>query len=209
MKLIIFGATGLMGKELIRQALLDGHEVRAYGRNVYAQSLPDNEHLELTTGTMFDDGQLYSAMKGCDAVLSALGGAADDTDKTRSLGMKHIVMQMEKAGIKRIVGIGGMGILDDATGKLLMDGEDFPPEYVAVSKEHLKGYQFLKESNLDWTFVCPPMIIAGEPGGVFSTAADHMPEPNTFSITAGDLALFMLKEVTQQKFIQQRVGISN
>ena len=44
-----------------------------------------------------------------------IGGAMDGTDKSRSLGMKNIVQQMQRAGVDRIISVGGLGILDDLT----------------------------------------------------------------------------------------------
>ncbi len=209
MKLIIFGATGMVGKELVKQALYNGNEVKAFGRNVFTEDLPTDDHLELLQGALFDESQVYKAIKGCDAVLSALGGTFDGTDKTRSLGMKNIVQQMKKAAVKRIVAVGGMGVLNAGEHTLLMEEEAFPSEYAAVSQEHLKAYQFLKDSGLNWTFVCPPSILPGEPSGVFNSNADYLPSPNNYKITSGDLALFMLKELQQNQYVQQRVGISN
>ena len=100
MKLIVFGATGMVGKQLVKQALFNGHTVKAYGRNVFTEEFPKDDNIELVQGALFDAGQVLKSIKGCDAVLSALGGSFDGTDKTRSLGMKNIVEQMEKAAVK-------------------------------------------------------------------------------------------------------------
>lgn len=209
MKLVVFGATGMMGKELVKQALFNGHSVKAYGRNVFTEDLPKDDKLELVQGALFDEGQVFNAIKGCDAVLSSLGGAFDGTDKTRSLGMKNIVQQMQKAGVKRIVAIGGFGVLNATEEKLIMDEDDFPSELFVVSQEHSKAWEFLKESSLNWTFVCPPTIVPGEPTGVFVTNADYPPAENNNKISSGDLALFMLKELSTNEYVKQRVGISN
>jgi uncharacterized protein len=209
MRLIIFGATGMVGKQLVKQALFNGHKVKAYGRNVFTEDLPNDDNLELVQGALFDAGQVYHAIKGCDAVLSSLGGAFDGTDKTRSLGIKNMVAQMERAGVTRIVAVGGMGVLNATEDSLLIDDENYPPQYVPVGKEHQKAYEFLKESNLDWTFVCPPNLVDGEATGQFITNADYPPEPNKNSIITGDLALFMLNELNRNEYIRRRVGISN
>lgn len=208
MKIVVFGATGSVGKEVVKQALYNGNTVKAFGRNVFTEGLPENDKLELVQGALFDEGEVYNAIKGCDAVISVLGGATGGADKTRSLGMKNIVKQMEKAGVKRIVALGGIGILDAANGKLVMEEEDFPPQFYPVSEEHKKALGFLQQSNLEWTFVCPPMIEEGSPTGVFKTEADHLPEPNQFKVNSGDLVLFMLKELEEKQFVRQRVGIS-
>lgn len=209
MKLVIFGATGMVGQHLVRQALYNGHTVRAFGRNVYTTDFPDNDHLERIQGALFDSGQVSGAIKGCDAVLSALGGGIDSNDKTRSLGMKNIITQMEKTGVKRIIGVGGLGVLDDDDGKLLLDSSEYPDAYRAVGEEHRKAWEALRESKLDWTFVCPPDIHDEEATGSFLTTADVPPTPNNFRIKAGDLALFMLRELRQHEYLRKRVGISN
>jgi len=209
MNVIIFGATGTVGKQLVNQALHMGFHVRAYGRNVFTENLPDNKELELIQGALFDEKQVFNAIKGSDAVLSALGGSFDGTDVTRSLGMKNIVAQMEKANVLRIIGIGGMGILNADEHTLIMDTPEFPPEYIPVSMEHFKAYNFLKASNLNWTFVCPPDIKDAAVTGIYTTNADFPPVKNKYNINAGDLAMFMLKEITANEFVKQKVGISN
>src|SRR5688500_1871464 len=116
----IFGATGMVGMELVKQALHNGFTVKAYGRNVFTTEFPTDDNVQIVQGALFDGGQVRKAIKGSDAVLSALGGSFDGTDKTRSLGMKNIVEQMEKASVKRIIAVGGMGVLAAPSGKLLM-----------------------------------------------------------------------------------------
>ncbi len=209
MKLIIFGATGMVGKQLVQQALFNGDHVRAFGRNVYTTDYLQTENLQLVQGALFDETEVFNAINGCDAVLSAIGGASDGTDKARTLGMKNIIKQMQKAGVKRIVGIGGLGVLNASEISLLVDQDDYPATFKAVGLEHKKAFELLRESDLNWTFVCPPDIINEGPTGHFVTNADYPPEQNNYKIYAGDLALFMLNELVKNEFVKHRVGISN
>lgn len=209
MKLVIFGATGMVGKELVQQALFKNHHVKAFGRNVFTTDYLQTEHLELVKGALFDEDEVFHAISGCDAVLSAIGGNADGSDKTRSLGIKNIIKQMQQAGVKRIVALGGLGILNAADAGLLIDQEDYPEKYKAVGLEHKKAYTMLEESGLDWTFVGSPDIIPAGATGSYVTNADYPPEANKYKINAGDLAMFMLNELEKNEYIQQRVGISN
>ena len=209
MNIIVFGATGMVGKQLVQQALYKGHHVKAFGRNVYTTDYLEPEKLQLVQGALFDEGEVYNAIKGCDAILSAIGGAMDGTDKARTLGMKNIIKQMQKAGVKRIIAIGGLGVLNADENSLLVDKEDYPPEYKAVGLEHKKAYELLNESGLDWTFVCPPNIINEGPTGSYVTKANYPPELNNYKINAGDLAMMMLNELSKNEYIKHRVGISN
>lgn len=207
MKLIVFGATGQVGIQLVKQALWRGHEVKAFGRNVFELKLED-PHLELIKGALFDASEVFHAIQGCDAVLSVIGGAIDGTDKTRSLGMKNIVEQMKKANLTRIVALGGLGILNASENRLLLDEEDYPKEYLPVGNEHRKAYEYLLASGLDWTFVCSPDIRNEGPTGNYITNKDYPPEPNKYIINAGDLAQFMLNELEKNEYVKSRVGIS-
>ncbi len=209
MNIIVFGATGMVGHQLVQQALFNGHTVKAFGRNVYTTKFPDDKNLELIQGALFDAKEVYNAIKGSDAVLSAIGGSVDGTDKARTLGLKNIITQMDKAGVNRIIAVGGMGVLNADENSLLIDGEDYPQEYKAVGLEHKKAWEQLKASDLDWTFVCCPDIKDAGPTGSFVTKADYPPEPNNYRINAGDIALFMLNELKKNEFVRQRVGISN
>ncbi len=207
MKIVIFGATGQVGKYLVQQALLMGHHVRAFGRNVHI--LEDENHLlEKIKGAVFDPGQVFEAIKGTDAVISALGGSFDGMDKTRSLGIRNIIEQMKAAGVSRIVALGGAGILDHPEGGLVIDHETYPEEYIPVGKEHQKAWESLKESGLNWTFVCSPDIINAEVTGKFLTDINKLPEGALGRINAGDLALGMLQELDRKSHIQERIGIS-
>lgn len=211
MHITVFGATGQIGKRIVQQALNKGYFVTAFGRNV--ESLIDqdnlNEKLTAQKGYLFEEKDVAKAIDKADVIISVLGGASDGSDKTRSLGMKQIITQMQKKGKNRIIALGGMGVLNAEDNTLLLHADDYPEEYLAVGLEHLKAFELLLESNLDWTFFCPADIHDKDETGIFITSINYAPEPNHFRINAGDLAMAMLKAATNQEYVQQRVGISN
>lgn len=209
MTITVFGATTIVGMELIRQGLILGHQLRAFGRNIYTADIPENEDVELIPGALFDAGQVWDAINGSHAVVSVIEGGIDGTDKTRSLGMKNITTQMQKASVKRIIAMGSIGQLDATDDEIIMNSAGFPKKMFAVNVEHYKSYQLLKQSSLDWTFVCPPEIIAAQATGNYHTLADRLPVPNNNTVNSGDLAMFMLSELNKNEYLKKRVGISN
>ena len=210
MTITVFGATGLVGKHIVQQALAQGHSVRAFGRNVSALIDEDERtnQLEAIQGFVFDAGDVLNAVEGADAVISVLGGGFDGTDKTRSLGIKNILTQIQKAGVQRIVALGGLGVLDAADGTYLLDDPNYPAEYLPVGKEHLQAYLYLKESTSDWVFVCSPDIKNADASGNYAVSVTHAPNPNKYFINAGDLAELLLREATNPTHHRERLGVT-
>jgi putative NADH-flavin reductase len=205
----IFGATGMVGKQLVTHSLAKGYHVRVFGRSVEGLIDADLRHqnFEAIKGYVFDADDVSKAIAGADAVLSALGGAFDGSDHTRSLGMKNIAAQMEKTGLKRIVALGGFGVLPNGHGGYLLDAKDYPTQYLPVGLEHKAAYELLKASALDWTFVCSPNIATADADGQFEVMEEAPAQSMT--ISTGNLAMFMVTELTKNEFVHRRVGIGN
>lgn len=211
MQITVFGATGMVGKHIVHLALANGHSVVAFGRNVTSLLDADklSDQLKAIKGYVFDENEVHQAIQGSDAVLSVLGGAFDGSDNSRSLGIKNIINQMESSPVKRIVALGGIGVLNAEGEGFIIDQPSYPPEYMPVGMEHLQAYKFLKDSKLDWTFVCAPDIKDANSTGNYTTNKDYPPKPNHNYIAAGDLAAFMLAAAEKNEYMKSRVGISN
>lgn len=209
MNITIFGATGMVGRQLITHALAAGHSVKAFGRNV--ESLIDrdlkNESFSAVKGYVFDSKDVNDAIKGSDVVLSALGGGIDANDRTRSLGIKNIAEQMELLGIKRIISVAGVGVLPSPEGGYFVHHPGYDKQYFEVGLEHVASYEILKHSALDYTVTCPPAILDKDADGKYAVAEDAL--PTSFTISAGNLALFMVQELQYNQFIGKRVSIWN
>lgn len=209
MVITVFGATGQVGKRVVTQALAAGHTVKAFGRNI--ESLLDadlsNDKLIAIKGYVFDEADVKAAITGSDAIISCLGGAFDGTDKTRSLGLKNIVTQMQQCGVYRIAAVGGIGILNANADTRIIDLPMYPEQYRPVGLEHLAAYNVLISSGRDWTFVCPPNIIDADASGNYRTNINYPPQPDTGKVAAGDIADCLLQAVTTNQFLHKRVGL--
>ncbi len=209
MTITIFGATGMVGRRLVTHAIAAGHKVRAFGRNV--DNLIDrdfrDDQFSVVKGYVFDTHDVEKALRGSDAVLSALGGSADGKDKSRSLGMKNIVMQMQKTGLQRIVAVSGTGILPMPNGSYFLNDPSYEKQYLSVGEEHLAAYTFLRDSHMAYTAVCPPQILDLDADGHFTVAEEQLPAK--WQISAGNLALFMVQELEARQYVQKRVTLYN
>ncbi len=210
MTITIFGSTSLVGKQLVKQALAKDYSVTAFDRNI--EHLIDmdlrNEKFEAIKGYVFDKNEVFNAVENSNAIVSCLGGSKDGTDKSRSLGMKNIIDAMQKAEVKRIVAISGIGILNFNNEKLAIDMENFPSELKEVSFEHLAAYQHLKSTDLDWTLVCPSNIIDEDYSNNYEIKENYLPNPTIENVFAGDIADFILEAIQENLYINSRVGIS-
>jgi hypothetical protein len=210
MTITVFGATGQVGKQVVNQALALDFTVKAFGRNVEYLIDADNRNkkFEAIKGYVFDANEVLEAIQHTDAVISTLGGSFDGTDRTRSLGMKNIISQMQIAGVNRIIALGGLGVLNANEKTFIIDSPNYPEEYKAVGLEHLQAYQYLEASSLKYTFVCAPNILNQDKTEQYITSANYPPTPNHFEIASGDIAHFMLHELKNNEFVGKRVGIS-
>ena len=213
MNIILFGATGQIGQQILKQALERGHTVTAFVRD--AAKL-DVTHLRLTVmvGDARNARAVAAAIPGHDAVINAMGpGGPDVSDKYLDIitdGIRHLVQGMREAGLRRIVVLGSVATLNAAPDKLLRDLPSFPDLARNISGAHLEAWKTLAASGLDWTVICPaPIVESGEPTGQYRTQADFLlgggPQ---LKIATGDVADLLLNEVEHGNHIGHRVNVA-
>jgi len=214
MKIILFGATGQIGGQILVQALERGHQVTAFVRDAAKLNLT-HPKLTVTVGDARDAGTVAAAMPGHDAVISALGpGGPSVSDRYLDIltdGTRHLAAGMKAAGLRRIVALGSVATLNVTPDTILRDMPNFPELAWNISGAHLESLKTLRASGLDWTVLCPPPVVEpGERTGQYRVQADFLLEgdPQSTKITTGDAADFALNEVEQGKFIGHRVNIA-
>ena len=101
MKLIIFGATGTVGSEIVKQALEKNYTVTAFVRNPEKMKIFNHANLSIFKGDVLNQSEVEKAVQNHDIVLCALGDG--NAGKIRAVGTKNIIDAMNKAGIKRLI----------------------------------------------------------------------------------------------------------
>lgn len=207
MKLIIFGSTGTMGRNVVRQALENGHQVTAFARNPGALEI-EHPGLSLFAGDVFDQETVAEAVKGHDAVLISLG-SRKLTGKVRSVGTQNIVKAMEQHQVKRLICQSTLGV-GDSQGNL-----NFFWKYIMfglilrfVFKDHVAQEEIVKQSSLDWIIAHPAAFTDGPATGKYKSGFPASEKNLTLKVSRADVASFMLKQLTDDTYLHLSPGLS-
>ena len=200
-KIAIIGATGRAGSQLLEEALRRGHSVIAIAR--HASKIGHREHVVTKDVDVHDAQALQEAVAGSDVVLSAAHFS--------TLPVEAIIEPVKKAGVKRLLFVGGAGSLLLPDGTKVIDSEGFPDEY---KPEATAGGQYLetlrKEQDLDWTFLSPSAeFVEGERTGKFRLGKDHLliGADGKSWITFADFVIALLDEVEHPAHSRQRFTV--
>ncbi len=215
MKIVLFGATGNVGKRITAEALRRGHDVVGVVRDPNAVATPD-DRVTLIRGDATDAASVATVVRGCDAVVSAISPRPNArglpaprlTDNVRAL-----IDGLRKAGVKRVLYVGGAGSLEVAPGQQLMDQPGFPEMYMAEAMEGREALAMWRgeAAGLDWTYLSPAAEIGpGERTGQYRTTDDRFLADTSGKsfISFEDYAVAVLDELEQPKHVGRRFGVA-
>ena len=212
MKLLIVGATGPTGRELVKQAIAQGHEVTALVRDAAKAAFPSS--VKVTVGDVLQPASLKAAVAGQDAVISALGSAPSGPFKKTTLlsqGTQNLVAAMHAVGIRRLITITGMG-----AGESKGHGPWFynlliqPLVLRGTYEDKTRQESIVRDSGLDWTLVRPAILTNGPGRGHRSVRAlTALSGVHVSTIRRADVAAFCLEELVSRRFLHQAPVITN
>jgi putative NADH-flavin reductase len=208
MKLVVLGATGATGLEIVRQAIERGHSVTALVRSP-ERLKPFRDRITVTQGDLLNSADLERVVKGHDAVLSGFGPrvpvSKDDADLLRRFAVA-LASAMLHSGVRRVVVESVAFLFKDSIvppayllGRLLFPG---------IVADASAMEQVFGESELDWTIVRPPQLTNKAYTGKYRVREGHLP-PFGFKISRADVADFMLKAVENHVSSRKIVGVCN
>jgi putative NADH-flavin reductase len=206
MKLIVLGATGGTGLEIVRRAIEKDHLVTAFVRSP-ERLKPFQGRITVKQGDLLDAAQLEQAIKGHDAVLSAFGPRVPISRADANLLQRFaagLTIAMPRAGVRRVV-VESVALLfkDAILPPAYLLGRLFFPGVVADASAMEK---LVEKSGLDWTIAGPPKLTAKAYTGKYRVREGHLP-PFGFSISYSDAADFMIKAVQNRSLIGKVVGV--
>lgn len=205
--IILIGASGFVGSAILEEALNRGHKVTALVRNPEKIQVK-NENLTVLAVDATDVEALSKVVAGKDAVISAYNPGWGNPRLYEEIleNYPKIIEGVKKAGVQRLLVVGGAGVLYVQPGVRLMDSGTLPAELMpAVNGE---GELFLnvlsKDNDIDWVYFAPPANLGNMGKGIrtgkyrLGTDTLLVDEKGDSFISVEDYAVAMIDELEQE-----------
>ena len=206
MKLVIFGATGKIGKEIVKQSLAQGNEVTAFVRDPSKMAL-DNDDLKIVTGDIYEITAVTRAIKGQDAVICSLGTNELGKTTVRSEGTANIIKAMKENHVNRLVVVSAMGVGESWSTLSFVNKLFFATLLSSARQDHEKQEVVVKESDLDWTIIRPSGLT--DTPLTESYAIGENIRATTSKIARADVAHAIIEELQDNTYLHKAVTITN
>ncbi|HEY3563056.1 MAG TPA: NAD(P)H-binding protein [Kribbella sp.] len=223
MKLVVFGASGRIGTELVRQAVAAGHAVTAVVREGSSLQVPLPElrlvaarsgvaggRAEVVTADVMDPRSIAPILSGHDAVLSALGPRPKGPSDVLARSARSVLQAMGDSDVRRFLVVSVAGIHSGGDGPVTK--YVVKPIIQRILRESFADARRMEElvgaSPLDWTIVCPPRLTNGTGKGTIRSNTEGTVRGG-FTITRADVATYMLTAIEDATLIRKTALIAN
>jgi len=207
MKILVFGASGATGYNLVSQALEKGHHVRAFVREPSKLKI-ENKNLSIFQGDVSNYQQVEDAVKDQSVVISALGAS---TPLKRNFilikGIENIVAAMTKFHVERILYQSFLGVKENRKELGFLLDHVIPILLKGSIQDHEVKENIITSSNLQWTIVRCPTLTNGPFTGKYIDGERIQSSSLVPSLSRADVADFMLKELQEKKYIKKKPRI--
>jgi putative NADH-flavin reductase len=205
MNIIVFGASGATGIELVRQARDRGHVVTGFVRN--AKTAPAIDGIHVIEGDARDAAAVGAAIAGREAVLAALGARSLGKSDLLRESSANIIAAMERHQVRRLIVLGAAGALSDAAANQTLMGRLIMKLLMRtllrnVSRDQAAQEGQIEASDLDYTIVRPPFLTNKPASGQYRVALDGLPA-RWAAISRSDVAAFMVAQLEDRAFVRK------
>ncbi len=208
MKLVVLGATGGTGLEIVRQAMERGHSVTALVRSP-DRLKPFWNRITVKQGDLLNSVDLQQVIQGHDAVVSGFGPRTPV-----SKADAHLLQQFADALTRAMLRTNVRRVVVESVAFLFKDSV-LPPAYLLgrllfprTVADAAAMERIFAESGLDWTIVRPPELTDKPYTGTYRVRESHLPRFG-FRISRADVADFMIKAVEDHASSHKVVGVCN
>jgi putative NADH-flavin reductase len=206
-RLLVLGASGRTGRQVVEQALGHGHDVTAFVRDPSRLPL-SHERLRVVVGDATRAADVQAAVDGQDAVISTLGGSGEKPVHVYSDGVANAIRAMTARGVHRLVVLSAVGVGTDGSGlPLAQRALRRLPAWRAICEdmERMEGDVML--SDLDWTIVRASALNDGPFTGHYRVV-EGAAVPKGSHISRADTAALLLKCAEGELYLRRAVALA-
>jgi len=203
MKIVVFGASRGLGLHVVKQALERGYIVTAFVRSPDSIEVK-HRNLSVCKGDSMEAATVDDAIAGQEAVISTLGPTRPPVAHMMETSAKNIVIGMKKHGVRRLISTTGAGVRQPEDSPKFIDYFiGFLLNVVAkdVVMDSAENVHIIQGSDLEWTVVRFPRLMDGEHTGKYRVG--FVSKESGTQISRADAADFVLKELTEQKWLKK------
>jgi putative NADH-flavin reductase len=207
MKIVIFGASGATGRHLVSQALDQKHIVSVFVRDPSRLRI-DGDRIRIFKGDVSSYESVENAITNQDAVLSALGASTPfKRDFALIDGVRNIATAMLRRDVRRFIYQSFLGVRENRSELGFIINKIFPIVLRNVIVDHEAKEDIIVNSDLNWTIVrCPKL--ANDPFTGRYRDGEHIASASLLpSISRADVADFMLRQLTDDKYLHKKPRI--
>lgn len=207
MKILIFGASGATGRQLVRQALDQRHQVTAFVRDLNKIPVRQSHHLLIPVeGNVSDPAIVQRAVEGQDVVLSALGANTMFAfDPIVVEGLINIIRAMEAAAVPRLIYLSTLGVRETRYDSGFLTRNLAPTLLRTEVKGHEEREKLISQSNLEWQIVRAPVLTNGPVTKAYRWGEKLVSGNFAPTLSRADVAHFMLSQVIEPQYIRKAV----
>jgi len=206
MRVLVFGATGSVGRQVVEQGLSRGHDVTAFVRDPSGLDVT-HDRLMIFRGDVLEAASVEKVVRGQEAVLCSLGAGRKGV--VRSEGTRNIVRAMEGIGVRRLVCQTTLGA-GESSGNLNFFWKHvmFGLLLRGAFADHEQQEAHVVGSDLDWTIVRPAAFTDGGRPGAYRHGFPPTKKGLRLKISRADVAEFMLDQLVDDEYLRQTPGLS-
>jgi uncharacterized protein YbjT (DUF2867 family) len=207
-KVLIFGATGGTGHELVEQAIQSGHDVSVFVRRRGALGT-DERAVRVFDGDVADPAAVAAALEGQDAALSALGAPTPIRPYPSLVeGVRNILSGMQRGSCRRFIYLSFIGVPESRdqfgfVGRTLIA----PVVLRHPTEDHRLKEAAIQQSTVDWTIVRAPKLTNGAKTSRYRVGEHLKPTAIVPVISRADVAELMLKQLVDRTHVRRAISI--
>lgn len=207
MQMVVFGATGSIGRHVVDQALEHGYEVTAFSRSKRAVGRPSRE-LRVIRGDVLVAAEVDRAVKGQRVVLCTIGAGL--RGRVRAEGTANIVAAMQRHGVSRLICQTTLGVGESWSNlnfhwKYVMFGLLLRSAY----HDHVRQEDTVRRSGLDWTILRPSAFTDAPASRPIRSGFPPATRDLELTVPRAEVARFMLALIDDPQSHRRAISLSS